>query len=292
MHSSQIQIRDPFILKDDGRYYMFGSTDENIWGDAPGVGFDVYVGNDLENWEGPIHAFRPKDDFWGKTNFWAPEVYKYKDFYYMFATFRGGDVMRGTAILKSDSPTGPFHQWSEGPITPKEWFSLDGTFYVDENDIPWMVFCHEWVQIKDGTVCAIQLSGDLKRPVGEVIELFKSSDATWSKMAHSKSNNISGWVTDGCNFYKMKNGKLLMLWSCVGEQGYCIGYAISENGKITGPWKQCQYPLFEKDGGHGMIFESYDGRLLLSIHTPNDTPNERAAFFELSEMAYGLEIKN
>ncbi|MDF2596037.1 MAG: glycoside hydrolase family 43 [Clostridia bacterium] len=286
-----IQIRDPFVLKDHGKYYLFGSTDKNIWGDNLGTGFDVYVGEDLENWEGPHFAFRPEKDFWGKTNFWAPEVYKYKEAYYMFATFCGEDGMRGTAILRSENPTGPFREWSEGAVTPKEWMCLDGTFYVDENQQPWMIFCHEWVQIKDGTICAVRLSEDLKSTIGEVITLFKSTDAWWSSQVTSKSFNITGWVTDGCNLHKMKNGKLLMQWSCMGEEGYCIAYALSDNGSILGPWQQAEAPLFKKDGGHGMIFETYDNRLLLSIHTPNDSPNERAAFFELIETQEGLELK-
>jgi hypothetical protein len=39
-----------------------------------------------------------------------------------------------------------------------------------------------------------------------------------------------------------------------------------------------------------MIFETYDGRLLLAIHTPNKTPHERAAFFPLRETDEGLEL--
>lgn len=290
LKTSQIQIRDPFILKENGNYYLFGSTDKDIW-KAPGTGFDVYVGQDLEHWEGPYPAFRPEPDFWGKDNFWAPEVFSYQGAWFMFASFRGEDKMRGTAILKSSHPLGSYEPWSEGAVTPREWMSLDGTFFVDDDGQPWMIFSHEWVQIKDGAICAMKLSFDLKKPASEPVELFRSTSVPWSAMVESKSNNISGWVTDGPNLYRMKNRKLLMLWSCMGDLGYCIGYAISETGNLLGPWKQAERPLFDKDGGHGMIFEAYDGRLLLSIHTPNDTPNERAAFFELKETENGLMLK-
>ena len=288
--TNQIQIRDPFIFKEHKNYYLFGSTDKNIWA-GKGTGFEAYVSQDLTNWDGPYPAFRPTDNFWGKDNFWAPEVYHYQGAYYMLASFRSEDKMRGTAILRADSPLGPYEEWSNGSITPKEWMSLDGTFYVDDEHQPWMIFCHEWVQIQDGTICALKLSKDLRVAISEPTLLFKSSDAPWSRMVESKSNRISGWVTDGCNMYRTKNGKLLMLWSCIGEEGYCLGYAISENGHLMGPWKQTNQPLFKKDGGHGMIFMAYDGRLLLSIHTPNDTPNERAVFIELAETETGLEIK-
>lgn len=292
MKLKEIQIRDPFILSEDNKYYMFGSTDKDIWRDAEGVGFDAYWSYDLIDWNGPSPVFRPDSSFWGKYNFWAPEVYKYNNAFYLFATFRGAEELRGTAILKADNPLGPFIPWSEGKVTPKEWISLDGTLYIDGAGDPWMVFCHEWIQIEDGTICAIPLTKDLKESCGEPIVLFKSSDAPWSKMVHSPSNNVSGYVTDGCYFHRLENGKLLMLWSCMGDGGYCIGYAISDNGELTGNWIQSKTPLFKKDGGHGMIFKDYKGRLYLSIHSPNDTPNERALFVEILETETGLKIKD
>ncbi len=81
----------------------------------------------------------------------------------------------------------------------------------------------------------------------------------------------------------MKNGKLLMQWSTIGYEGYCIGYAVSEDGSVTGTWKQSSEPVFKKDGGHGMLFRTFDGKLMLTIHQPNDTPNERAIFIEVKE---------
>ncbi|MDQ0115519.1 hypothetical protein J2T15_004986 [Paenibacillus harenae] len=95
-----IQIRDPFVLPMpvEGKYYMFGSTDKNIWG--AGTGFDAYVSRDLLHWEGPHPVFRPAVDFFSDTNFWAPEVYAYGSRYYMFAMFRRRDNgLLGTAVL-------------------------------------------------------------------------------------------------------------------------------------------------------------------------------------------------
>ena len=87
-HISEIQIRDPFIVPENGKYFMFGTTDPDIW-NAEGQGFDVYVTEDLENFIGPVNVFSKSDDFWGEKNFWAPEVHKYNGRYYMFATFYG-----------------------------------------------------------------------------------------------------------------------------------------------------------------------------------------------------------
>ena len=291
MRLSVIQIRDPFILKADGQYYMYGSTDKDIWR-SPGVGFNTYTSHDLLTWEGPIPAFRPPAGFWGTKNFWAPEVYEYGGQYYMFATFIGEGYQRGTSILRADRPSGPFVPWSDGPVTPRDWMCLDGTLHIGEAGEPWMVFCHEWVQIGDGTVCAVRLSRDLKQSEGDPVTLFSSIEAPWSTLAYSPSNNMEGHVTDGCYLHRLANGTLLMLWSCIGLTGYCIAYARSESGTVLGPWTHPEEPLFSRDGGHGMIFRAYDGRLLLTIHAPNRTPLERAAFFELMETEDGLRLAN
>jgi arabinan endo-1,5-alpha-L-arabinosidase len=195
MKLSEIQIRDPFVLplQERGTYYLFGSTDKNIW-NGPGTGFDCYRSRDLYDWEGPISAFRPKSDFWAKTQFWAPEVHFYKGSYYMLATFNPGQGYRGTQILASDQPEGPFEPWTEGPITPAHWQCLDGTLYVDREDNPWIVFCHEWVQVHNGAIYAMRLSSDLKQAAGTPFFLFNATDAPWVrplKVSHEQRLSVS-----------------------------------------------------------------------------------------------------
>lgn len=86
----------------------------------------------------------------------------------MFATFlRKATEIRGTAILYSESLLGSFEPFSDGPVTPKNWECLDGTLYIDDSGQLWMVFCHEWIQVGDGEICAIKLSNDLKESIWE-----------------------------------------------------------------------------------------------------------------------------
>ena len=68
--------------------------------------------------------------------------------------------------------------------------SLDGTLFVDDDGQPWMVFCHEWVQIKDGAICAMKLSKDLKSLPESPWNCSRSTLAPWSVMVESKSNNV------------------------------------------------------------------------------------------------------
>ena len=284
---SEIQIRDPFVLRHDGEgcYYLFGSTDKDIW-KSKGTGFDAYRSTDLENWEGPFPAFRPEPGFWADRNFWAPEVHEYRGRYYMFATFKAEGVCRGTQILAADHPLGPFRPHSDGPVTPRDWECLDGTLYVDGDGRPWMVFCHEWVQIYNGTICALPLSEDLREAAGEPVELFAAKDAPWTEPVKGGA----GYVTDGPFLYRSRDGQLLMLWSSFRHGKYAQGVARSVSGDVLGPWVQEEEPLYNDDGGHGMLFRTFDDRLMLTLHAPNKTPDERMVLIELEESAGRLRL--
>ncbi|SNX53418.1 glycoside hydrolase family 43 protein [Thermoanaerobacterium sp. RBIITD] len=280
-----IYIRDPFIvpMKEEKKYYLFGTTDINCWNDEKATGFDYYTTTDLENFEGPFVAFRPRKDFGWDRNFWAPEVHKYNGRYYMLATFIADGKNRGTQILSSNKITGPFTPWSMGPVTPKEWMCLDGTLFIDENGEPWIIFCHEWVQIYDGEICAAKLTGDLKSAASKPVTLFKASDAHWAKSIKVVDGHDC-FVTDGPFIYKSSNGKLLMIWSSFVENNtYAIGIAHSTTGKILGPWVNEETPIFSRDGGHGMLFRTFEGELMLTIHTPNERGKERPIFIKVDE---------
>ena len=282
MHLNQIQIRDPFVLVDADTCYLYGSTDPDIWR-GPGIGFDVFAGRtpgDLTDFGAPSPAFRPPADFWSHTNFWAPEVYARGDSFLMFATFKPDAGHRGTAVLRADSPLGPFRPLSDGPVTPPDWECLDGTLFVDDADQPWMVFCHEWQQVGDGQICAIRLSPDHRTARGEPHLLFTASQAPWAAPLAGRAPG--SYVTDGPFLWRLRTGALAMLWSSFDAAGrYCLGVATAPS--LLGPWRQAERPLYGGDAGHGMIFEAPDKHLYLAVHSPNDTPHERARFLGLAE---------
>lgn len=284
MKLSDIQIRDPFIVPrpQEQKYYMYGSTDKNIWHE--GNGFEMYVSQNLEDWEGPFEVFRNYEGFISDKNFWAPEVYEYNGAFYMFATFRRRENdLLGTAVLKSESLYGPFQLHSDGVVTPEEWCCLDGSLYVDDNEIPWMVFCHEWQQVGDGEVCIIQLSHDLSSAVSEPQLLFRASEAQWpTSFKHERVKFEQNYVTDGSYMFKNGAGELCMLWASFVDQKYAQGLAKSLTGEVTGPWMHLAEPIYSEDGGHGMIFKTFEGVTMLALHGPNKTPNERAKFIPIS----------
>lgn len=291
---AEIQIRDPFLLhvEEESRYYLFGSTDPNIWRD-PGIGFDTWTSTDLEHWEGPVPAFRPPEDFWSKGQYWAPEVHRYRDRWYMFATFTSPDGFRGTQVLSADEPAGPYRPWSDGTITPRKWQCLDGTLHVDDDGTPWVVFCQEWSQVHDGAIWARRLTPDLTGVEGSPVFLFNASDAPWTRPMTGQrfaQYDLPVYVTDGPFLFRLRSGHLMMLWSSFGDGGYAMGVAHSTSGHVTGPWVQEDEALWSRDGGHGMIARLADASLVLTLHRPNKTPDERAVFQPLEEQEDGVRI--
>ena len=298
-----IHIRDPYIMpvEREGVYYMYASSptreESKVYG-----GMVAYKSRDLKTWEGPVRVFDVPRDNWITGTVWAPEVHKYKGKYYLFATLNShikwkGDkkghpayTHRATQVFWSKSPEGPFLPFKEKtPFTPLDEMALDGTLWV-EDGVPYMVYCHEWVETMDGEMNLVQLKKDLSGAVGEPTRLFCASAAKWSTGAGAGAEKT--YVTDGCFLYRTKAGKLLMVWSSFMNGTYAVGIAESATGKIIGPWHQQEEPIFV-NGGHSMIFRTFDGRLCLVLHSPNSPGgSERAKILELEDLGHTLRVKS
>ncbi len=286
MKLDEIYIRDPFILPHDGKYYLYKS-------DYPHI--SVHISRDLEEWSEAFPVFTRPDGFWADRDFWAPECHEYKGKFYLFVSFKSGERRRGTQILRADSPVGPFQPISDDAQTPPKWECLDGTLWVEDGK-PYMIFAHEWVQVADGTMEYMPLSDDLSMPIGEPVTMFKASDPSFAtpikcEWEAEKLGTDGLYVTDGPWIYRAKNGDLLMLWSTFGPWGYTETVARSSSGRLDGKWIQ-EEPLYTGDGGHAMVFRAFDGRIYLTLHSPNsDDYRERAHLIELEETRGGLRVK-
>lgn len=280
MKNQEINIRDPFVLVHNGMYYLYGTRADNFGQKT--AGFDVYIGTDLENWSEPKQVFDSEKCGMNRWVNWAPEVHEYNGAFYMFATFTKENDLRGTYILKSDTPDGEFKPHSDGAITPWEWECLDGTLHI-ENGKPYCVFCHEHTQIYDGTICYVELSEDLTRAVTEPVLMFAAS----SFLKREGNENCHN-VTDGPFLYRKADGKLLMIWSS-GYDSYLQCISASDNGSVSGKWSHLP-TLFDDDGGHGMLFRDLNGELKLTLHCPNISLQEKPVFFSVEETEDSLQI--
>ena len=134
------------------------------------------------------------------------------------------------------------------------------------------------------------MSDDWSRRTGEPTHLFCASDAPWVRPLSMQDGK---YVTDGCFLHRSTDGRLLMLWSSfTGEGGktYAVGIVHSDSGTIQGPWRHESKPIFAENGGHGMLFRTFEGQLTLVLHQPNGGEPARARLFAAEEVDDTLKI--
>ena len=128
----------------------------------------------------------------------------------------------------------------------------------------------------DGTMAYMPLSKDLTHRLADPTTIFRASEAAWSKEMNSIGEatfgmRMPGWVTDGPQMFRTETGRLGMLWSSWGDNRYANGIAWSESGSIKGPWIQEEVSFKGDNSGHGMIFKTFEGQLLYSVHHDGGT---------------------
>ena len=288
--TNEINLRDPYVLIHEGRYYLYGTRSEACWGEADG--FDCYVSHDRENWEGPYENFHRPEQYWADRAYWAPECVYRQGFFYLITTLGAADRKKGIYVLRADAPTGPFTPWGER-LTPEDWSCIDGTLFVEDGR-PYLIFSHSFEDDPRGDMCMVALTEDLRAAAGEVVTLFSAAEAPWARpVPFAKQEfGMDGdvYFTDGPCVMRLPNGKLIMTWSSWSEQAYAVGVAESASGKLTGPWVQRAEPLYPANGGHGMLFTEKDGSLWFTLHSPNDKYLERPVFYPV-ETEGGLRLK-
>jgi beta-xylosidase len=273
-----IRLSDPFILADKktSTYYMTGT------------GGMLWKSKDLKQWTGPFRITKTDPASWmgPRPMIWAAELHYYKGKYYYFATFTNRDVKidtvkgnvierRACHVLVSDQPDGPYVPMKDPVYLPANKPTLDGTLWVDKDGKPYMVYCYEWLQNWDGTIEKIELKPDLSGSIGEGKLLFKASESPWSKERDEKGNIIPNKVTDGPWLFRTQTGKLGMLWTSWVFNVYTQGVAYSQSGTLDGPWIQEKEPVTPPNYGHGMLFRTFEGKLLMSVHSHQEGKDGR-----------------
>ncbi len=144
-----LHLRDTVIIVGgDGKYYMTGSTGDNIWDRNDGI--ELYRSDDLKKWDyvGLVWSFE-KDATWQKLwrndrghvirDIWAPELHYIKGNYYLVYCLAGGG---GTGILKSTTgkPEGPY----QNCLVPDARLTggIDGTLFEDDDGKVYFTWGH------------------------------------------------------------------------------------------------------------------------------------------------------
>ena len=266
-------VRDPFIYRENGKTYLLGTTGPDPW--DKGSDLSIYETDDLENFT-LLGALVRKDLLKEYKNIWAPELHKYNGMYYLIVTVFNEEKGRGSIILYSNKIESGYEFLTGKYITPEGWGCLDATLFVTKNK-PYLCFSNEWTTPitcdGDGSLFIAPLSSDLKNICGKPKKIISGKYCGFAKMISSKS--CKGFVAEGPWLFE-ENGKIALLWSTITKTGYSVIKSVAND--VMGDYVFDKF-IFTENGGHCMKFTWKDGKNYISLHQPNETPNERLKTF-------------
>ncbi len=226
----QLMLADPYVLEDDGWYYIYGTHAED--------GIVVYRSRDLQTWSDRCgnaknHLALHKDDVWGERWFWAPEVYKVGDRYIM--TYSAEEHI---CYAESDSPCGPFVQRVKRPYMSEE-KGIDSHIFFEDGKA--YIF---WVRFEGPYgIWVAELTPDLSTLKLETAHLILEPQRdTWE--------HVQAHVSEGPAIIKHK-GKFYLTYSCndYQSQDYAVGFAVADN--VMGPYKRYDgNPILHRHAGY------------------------------------------
>ena len=255
---------DPFIIIDDGYYYLFGTV--------KGEPFRCFKSSDGIHYE-DIGTVLHKEDSFGVRDFWAPEVIKYEDNFYMFYSARDKDDVLKVSVAKADKVIGPYVDINknEALLNYLGYATIDASPFIDQDGRIYLFFVRECSQqIVDGVhtsdTYVVELDKTMSKTIGKEIflsrpvlkwERYDHDDYVWNEGPNVLLHNNKYYLTYSCHHFEDPN--------------YCVGLSISK--KITGPYqKQIEGPILRKiEGvmtgpGHSSFLKDKDGQLYIVYH--------------------------
>ncbi|OQC10870.1 MAG: HTH-type transcriptional activator Btr [Tenericutes bacterium ADurb.Bin087] len=279
------KIGDPFIIYENGFYYLFGTR---VRGDR----FVVYKGENLDHFsEGG--TVLDKTNSFGNMDFWAPEVYKYNNEFYMFYSARGNDDLMHINVAKAAKIDGPYKDINkESPlINIKGKSTTDATLFIDEDGHKYLLFVMHCSTNFVGNqqtseIYIVRLDDTLLKTIGEPKLLLTPSEP-WEYNADDLFYRNEGpalYYHDGY-YYLLYTANYFI------NPAHAVGLARSEN--VLGPYEKCKHgPVIKKiDGltsgpGHPSLFLTKESELKIvyPIHTHIDkpSPDRRACISNVS----------
>lgn len=270
-----ITLADPFLLRDRGRYYLYGTR-------ARG-GFRYYHSEDLVTWQGGDYYYDTEHHPTCIRSFWAPEVHAYQGAYYLIFSCDGrtGAIFERSrsfrlVLAKGERPEGPFRDveipWLglSHVIDPHLFFDGDRiyVYYVRVGSKDGVIF---------GEIWGAELQPDL-RSMKSPPRLMSAATPGWEI---DKPTNLTN---EGPYVFK-REGSYYLVYSAnfSGSPNYAVGYARASSP--LGPWtKSANNPVLSTNTeanisgvGHASVAPSPDDtELFLFYHSFDPEANHGA----------------
>lgn len=257
--AGNIFLADPTIFFEQDKYYLTGT------GFSPTPGFILLESENLKDWNfsrPDSMILRQGHSTFGNKGFWAPQIIKNENTYWLTYT-----ANEQTALASSQGLKELFTQDQIQPIDSTE-KNIDSFLFKDD-DGKWYLY---HVRFNQGNFLWVgEFNPDTEKIVdGTLTQCFKN-DQSWETTPAFESVPIM----EGPTVIKL-DGKYYLFYSANHFQSpdYAVGYAISDSP--LGPWvKNPDNPIIhrsivkENGSGHGDIFKDIEGNYKYVYHVHN-----------------------
>lgn len=272
-----VKFGDPYILDNgDGMYYMYGT------GGGAVDGFSVYSSNNLVDWNYENQVYHGNTpDSWCISAFWAPEVYKFDNKYYLFysANWRynpnNEDENFHIGVAISDKPTGPFKDIKNEPLFEPGYPIIDANVFKDTDGKYYLYYsraCYkhpveseiaQWAkendlfnEIEESWVYGVELASDFSKVIREPVLLLRpplkmdDKNSEWESRSVTSKEINRRWTEGSFTFKHNDTYYIMYSANYYAGENYAVGYATSKSP--LGPYtKSDKNPILEKNTPKG-----------------------------------------
>lgn len=217
--NGQYGIGDPFVMRHNGKYYLYPSTSD------PCDGIKVFESDDLVHWT--YKGFAVAESEPTVHGAYAPEVVYYNGYFYLCQSRAG----RGHYIYRSESPTEGFELVSTTDGIGREdidygnlGMGIDGSFYVSD----------------DGKLYLLHTSTPAGLKFNELTDVDDITVNTVGETGDLGLSGLNGWIEGPGIIRRGDFSYLTYTGNHVISRGYRIGYSYAENLKNLSSFLQPQ----------------------------------------------------
>lgn len=202
-------IGDPFVMRWNGKYYLYPSTSDNY------TGVKVFESDDLINWI--YKGFAVSDEDNSTRAAYAPEVVYYNGYFYMCQS-RWGE---GHYIYRSTSPTEGFKLISKTPslnASDKNYgnigLGIDGSFFVSDDGALYLMHTGQYPS-------ALRFT--------QILDLNNITKETLGETQFMETCDLNHWIEGPGTFRRKDYTYLTYTGNHVWSNGYRVGYSYAKD---------------------------------------------------------------
>jgi len=239
---------DAFLLKDQGRYYLYTSGTTVI----PFLNIPVSSTTDFIHWSAPIDAMKTLPAWAAEPYTWAPDIHKFGSEYVMYFTgYLKALDEQCVGVATGSTPLGPFTAAPQPFICQLDLSgTIDPRVFTDSSGTNWMLFKSDQnahASPTPTTLWSQRLTADGLGLVGSPTALMKP-DEPWEGTVIEAPDmvEVNGvyWLAYAANWFNQPAYGIGVAW-CAGPSGPCADVSdhplLTSNAQGAGPGEPSFY---------------------------------------------------